>query len=186
MPSRERAEGVQAETVGAMLDVLWRLLDEERQRDQSSITRAIGVAGFAGVVLSLSNTVARPALRAPLEPWADVLTLVLFISAIVLLAAAVAVALFGVLQPRASIALGSAEIASFDKPTFVFADVAMAQGRVMRGLISALLRQRARNNKKARALRWSYRLLAGGLVTIALLGLTLALIDAGVLDPVST
>ena len=56
----------------------------------------------------------------------------------------------------------------------------------MRGLISALLRQRRRNNKKARALRWSYRLLAGGLVAIALLGLTLALIDAGVLDPVST
>jgi len=169
-----------------MLDVLWRLLDEERQRDQSSIARAVGVVGFAGLVLSLSNTVARPALRAPLAEWADILTFVLFVGATLLLAAAIAVALFGVLQPRASIALGSAEIASFDKPTFVFADVAMAQGRVMRGLVSALLRQRARNSKKARALRWSYGLLAGGFVAIALLGFTLALVDAGVLEPVAT
>jgi hypothetical protein len=57
----------------------------------------------------------------------------------------------------------------------------MVQGRALRGLIEALLVQRQRNSRKARCLRAAYATLALGLCAIALLGLTLVLVDAGVI-----
>jgi len=51
----------------------------------------------------------------------------------------------------------------------------MVQGRAMRGLTDALLRQRAKNDSQAKALAAAYWLLLAGVLAIVLLGVTLGL-----------
>jgi hypothetical protein len=182
MPAREAPADLRPDTVEALLEIVWHLRDEERDRDQSFTVRGVGLAGFAGVILSLSNTVARPALQADLSGALDAVSLALFIVAALALVAALGFTLFGVLLPREAISLGSDEISRFISHEFVNAHKAMAQGREMRGLIRSLLRQRVRNDVKARWLRHAYVALSVGLLALALLGLTLAGMDAGALS----
>jgi hypothetical protein len=54
----------------------------------------------------------------------------------------------------------------------------MNQGRIMRGLIDALIIESSRAGSKATGLHWGYRLLLVGLTCISILGLLLGLHDA--------
>jgi len=181
VPAAERPEGLNADTVEAVLDLTWKLLDDERDRDASFITRAVGIAGFAGIIATLAGAVSRDLLGAQLlEPWKTVAAAI-FVFAMTALGVTVCVVILGVLRPRESLSLGADEIRRYPTWEFVGADKALVQGRALRGLTRALLRQRARNDGKAKALRWAYRTLLAGLLAIVLLGLTLGLRYAEVL-----
>jgi hypothetical protein len=166
------------ETVDALLETVRDLNEEENRRDQSFNSRGVGLAGFVGIIVSLSTTVGRDALGAGWgSPWRGI-SVGLFAAALVLLVGTVIVVVQGVLQPRESASLGIAEVQRYPLPEYVYAAKVMNQGKTLRGLIDALVIERSRATGKARWLRWGYRSLIGGLACIAGLGFLLGLHDA--------
>lgn len=168
-------QGLKEDTVEAVLDLVWKLRDDEHERSSSFRSRGVGIAGFAGLIGALTSPVSKDLLGAPLEaPWRTI-ALIVFVLAMVALAGTVAIVIIGVLRPREGLSLGAAEIREYPTWEVVASDKAMVQGRAMYGLTDALLRQRGRNDGQAKALTWAYRLLLAGILAIVLLGITLGL-----------
>jgi len=181
VPAAERPEGLNGETVEAVLELTWKLLDDERERDASFNSRAVGIAGFAGIIGTLAGAVSRDVLGVQLlEPW-DTVAAIIFVIAMAALGVTAAIVMLGVLRPRESLSLGADEIRRYPTWEFVGADKALVQGRALLGLTQAILKQRERNDGKAKALRWAYRSLLTGLLAIVALGLTLGLRYADVI-----
>ena len=154
------------------------LLEEENSRDQSFNTRGVGLAGFVGIVVSLSATLGHEALAADWgAPWKGI-AVGLFAGALMSLVSSAVVVLIGVLRPREAASLGIAEVEKYPLPEYIYAPKVMNQGTIMRGLIDALVIERSRAGSKATGLHWGYRLLIVGLVCISILGFLLGLHDA--------
>jgi hypothetical protein len=165
-------------TVDALLETVRRLLEEENSRDQSFNTRGVGLAGFVGIVVSLSTTLGLDALAANWgAPWKGI-AVGLFAGALASLVGSVVVVVTKVLRPRESASLGIAEVEKYPLPEYIYRPKVMNQGSVMRGLIDALVIERSRAGSKAAGLHWGYRLLLVGLACISILGFLLGLHDA--------
>lgn len=166
------------ETVDALLETVRQLLKDENDRDTGFTSRGVGLAGFVGIIVSLSTTVGRDALKVHWAgPW-QAIAVGLFAAALVALVGTVIVVVVGVLRPRETANLGLSEVQRYPLPEYVYAPKVMNQGKTMRGLIEALIIERDRGHAKARGLRWGYRLLIVGLSCIAALGFLLGLHDA--------
>lgn len=170
------------ETVDALLDVLWKLLDDEGSREGSVNVRGVGVVGFAGVGIGLAATVAKAALDPRLPAGWRFTSLGLFVCALLMLVAVAVYTLMAVLLPRDRPTLGIEEVERYPTWAAISRPVEIEQGRAMNGLLTSLTDTRAINDAKARALRWSYRGLVGGLVLLSVLGLILGLRYAGVIE----
>jgi hypothetical protein len=181
LPDPRLALAETAENVEALLETVRELLKAEESRDQSFNARGVGVAGFVGIIVSLSTTVGRDALQADLPGGWKALTVGLFGAALLLLLSTVIVVVRGVLAPQETPTLSYAAVVRYPEPRSIFQHRVMTQGKVMRGLVEALGIERARMGGKARALRASYRLLIAGLMCIAALGFIVGLADAGVI-----
>jgi hypothetical protein len=169
------------ETVDALLETVRGLLQEENNRDQSFNARALGLAGFAGIIVSLSTTVGHDALKVTWSgPWQAV-AVILFAAALLALVGTVVMAVSGVLRPRLTTSLSVDEVKKYPLPQYVFAHKVMNQGKTLHGLVEALAVERGRAVSKAAALKWGYRLLILGLSCIAGLGFLLGLHDANVI-----
>jgi hypothetical protein len=83
-----------------------------------------------------------------------------------------------VLQPREAASLSMRDIERFALPEYVYRAKVINQGIIMRGLIEALAIERSRAGRKASGLRWGYRLLLAGLISISILGFLVGLHDA--------
>ncbi|HEY4812216.1 MAG TPA: hypothetical protein VIH71_14270 [Solirubrobacteraceae bacterium] len=165
-------------TVDALLETVRHLLDEENSRDQSFNTRGVGLAGFVGIVVSLSTTLGHDALAADWgAPWKGI-AVGLFAGALASLVGSVVVVVLRVLRPREAASLGIAEVEKYPLPEYIYAPKVMNQGSTMRGLIDALVIERSRAGSKATGLHWGYRLLLVGLACISILGFLLGLHDA--------
>lgn len=165
-------------TVDALVETVRHLLEEENSRDQSFNTRGVGLAGFAGIVVSLSTTLGNDALTADWgAPWKGI-AVGLFAGALASLVGSVVVVVTKVLRPRESASLGIAEVEKYPLPEYIYRPKVMNQGSVMRGLIDALVIERSRAGSKASGLHWGYRLLLVGLACISILGFLLGLHDA--------
>ncbi len=165
-------------TVDALLETVRHLLAEENSRDQSFNTRGVGLAGFVGIVVSLSTTLGHDALAANWgAPWKGI-AVGLFAGALASLVGSVVVVVTKVLRPRESASLGIAEVEKYPLPEYIYRPKVMNQGSVMRGLIDALVIERSRAGPKATGLHWGYRLLLVGLACISILGFLLGLHDA--------
>jgi len=157
-------------TVDALLETVRYLLAEENSRDQSFNTRGVGLAGFVGIVVSLSTTLGHDALAADWgAPWKGI-AVGLFAGALTSLVGSVVVVVMGVLRPRETASLGIAEVEKYPLPEYIYAPKVMNQGSIMRGLIDALVIERSRAGSKATGLHWGYRLLLVGLICISILG----------------
>jgi hypothetical protein len=166
------------ENVDALLGAVRALLAEEDSRDQSFNTRGVGLAGFVGIVLSLSATLGREALSASWDaPWKGIAVGLFAAMLLSLLASALSV-VRGVLQPREASSLSMTDVEKFALPEFVFRPKVVNQGFIMRGLIEALAIERGRAGRKAYGLRWGYRWLLLALAWISILGFLLGLHDA--------
>lgn len=166
------------ENVDALLEAVRALLAEEDSRDQSFNTRGVGLAGFVGIVVSLSSTLGREALSATWgAPWKGIAVALFGAVLLFLIASAIAV-VRGVLQPREASSLSMSDVERFALPEFVFRPKVVNQGFIMRGLIEALAIERGRAGRKASGLRWGYRFLLAGLASISILGFLLGLHDA--------
>jgi len=165
-------------TVDALLDTVRHLLEEENSRDQSFNTRGVGLAGFVGIIVSLNTTLGHDALAANWgTPWKG-LAVGLFAGTLASLVGSVVVVVIGVLRPRETATLGMAEVEKYPLPEYIYAPKVMNQGRIMRGMIDALVIERSRAGSKATGLHWGYRLLLVGLACISILGFLLGLHDA--------
>lgn len=154
-------------TVDALLETVQHLLEEENFRDQSFNTRGVGLAGFAGIVVSLSTTLRNDALSAHWSsPWKDI-ALGLFAAALASLVSSVVVVVRKVLRPQESASLAIAEVQKYPLPQHIYGPKVMNQGSIMRGLIDALVIERSRAGSKASGLHWGYRLLLVGLACIS-------------------
>lgn len=192
-PSPGRAGGSAAEpppelldskteaTVDALLETVRHLLEEESARDQSFNARGVGIAGFVGIVVSLSAALGRDALSVGWDsPWKGI-AVGLFAGALTALLSALVILLAKVLMPKESVSLSIEEVERYPLPEFVYAPKVMNQGSTLRGLIEALVIQRARASSKAGGLHWSYRLVVIGLTCISILGFLLGLHEANLL-----
>ncbi len=139
------------------------LLRAEETRATSLHTRGSGLAGFVGVIVSVSAAVGRDALSADLSDGLGLLAVALFATALAALLAAVLCVVLRVLLPQSHETLAMSDVRRYPLPDFVFQDKVMVQGRTMRGLIEELGSQRGLNDARARGLQHSYTLLLVGL-----------------------
>lgn len=170
------------ETVDALLGVLWKLLDDESNREGSVNLRGVSVVGFAGVVVGLTAAMAKAVLAPRLPDAWRFTSLGVFVAAVVVLAAVIIYTLMAVLLPRDRPTLSIEEIERYPTWAAISRPVEIEQGRVMNGLLTALTETRAINDNKARALGRAYQGLVTGLVLLSALGLILGLRYGGVIE----
>jgi hypothetical protein len=170
-----------AENVEAMVESVRHLLAAEESRDQSFIGRGVGLAGFLGIIISLSTSVGRDLFQGDLPECWTVASMVLFGGGLILLLLAVALVVGGVLLPKDGAHLAYSEVAQYPMPDSVYQHRVMTQGKILRGLVDVLRIERERGDRKAKGLRRGYRLMIGGLLCIAALGTILGLHEGGVI-----
>lgn len=170
-------EGINEETVESLLNEVREQLKAEDAREQSFNTRAGGLAGFVGIIVAITTGVGKVALDADLSCRAEVLMGVAFGIAMLSLLASMGIAVVKVLIPQESAAISMKTIERYPKWEYVKKDPVMVHGEIMRGLITALAKDRQRNSSKAKWLRWAYIALLVGIMALTFLGAILA-VDA--------
>jgi hypothetical protein len=158
---------VRADTVDALLETVRDFLKAEDSRTQSLVGRGSGLAGFSGLVVSLSGLIARDLIGTSSETWVRYVASAFLGAALVLLVATIVVVVLGILWPRSYDTIAMEEIERYPYPEFVCEEKVMIQGRTMRGLVTALASERKRNARKARWLKWAYGLLMVGLISVS-------------------
>jgi hypothetical protein len=94
-------------------------------------------------------------------------------AALVALLTSVGVIGWGVLLPSASVAVSIADVEKFPTWEFITRDVVTTNGYLLNGVIGVLVRDRARNNEKARWLRYGYLAMSTGLLFVSTAGIVL-------------
>lgn len=137
----------------------------ETARTDSLDTKAATLAGFAGVILSISAAIALRAEEA-VEPWLLVLTLALLIGA-------VAAALLGVLLPQKMAQPSIDELDRLRDSTGTSVSPVELQMRAIGAETKSLRHNRVVNQRKARFLQAAVLLLTAGLIGVAALATTI-------------
>jgi hypothetical protein len=159
---------VEPATFAWMAEHAQSLRELETTRGEGLDAKAATLAGFAGVVLSVI------AALAPRVGDGSAVAAVLLALALALLVAA-AVAALGALLPRRTAQLGVGELEQFLSPPFATAAAADVQSRTIRATVTMLRVNQAVNDRKARLLQLTAVSLAGGLLAVSALALTLQL-----------
>jgi uncharacterized membrane protein SirB2 len=168
---------VKPETVDALLDAVGEFLSSEDSREQSFNTRAGGLSGFVGIIISISAAVGKVALDENRSHWATAAGGVVFGLAMLALVISLVIAITKVLIPQEGAAIAISDIENYPNWEYVAGEKYMVQGEILRGLVIALARDRQRNDAKATALRRAYIALLCGIVLLAIFGGILA-VDA--------
>lgn len=161
------APQINAETVDALVDAVRDLVAAEDGREQSFNIRAGGLAGFVGIIVSISTVGGKVALDQNPTYLATVLGAIAFSVAMVALIGSLVVAITKILIPRESAAIGMGTIERYPTWEYISKVKPMVQGEILHGLIAALAKDRQRNSSKAKALRRSYVALLIGVAALA-------------------
>jgi hypothetical protein len=161
------------ETVGELLTVLNRLVDDERARGQGLDGKSATLAGFTGTILALTATLGAELLKLDLGGVGSAVFRSLYVVSIVSLGVASLVALVGVLRPQARLALAMDEIRRFSEFPLIAQPTVEIRGRMMNTLIDALEHERRLNDRKAALTRFSAASLALGFLAVAAQAVTL-------------
>ena len=159
--SAPRAEP-NAETVAALLETTWKVVDAEDARRESINRKASSLATFASLVLSLTATLGARFLERLDEAWA----LALFLTSLAALIGTIATAIF-VLLPRGRATLAMSYLEAFPRWSEVVKTPEQVRGETMSGLLAALKGQRAQNERDARRVFAAFILLFLGLALVA-------------------
>jgi len=157
------------ETVEALLDATWQMTANEAARTDALDRKASTIATFASVLIALVGTLGLPFVDAAHTWWA----VSLFTASLLVLLAAVVLSIVA-LFPREYLTLGMDYLRRFPTWSEVIKRPEEVRGETMHGLIGALGRERETNHAKAQLVKWSYAVLAGGLVLSAVQAVTLA------------
>lgn len=158
------------ETVAALLDVTWHVTDAERARTESLDRKAASLATFVSLILAVIATLAPQLLGGRESVW----LLLPFALELVALAVAAAFAV-AVLLPKEHVGLSMKYLERFPNWSEIRKEPAQVQGEAMFGLIEAIAKERAINQRKARMVRFAYQSLFVALLVAAVLGATLGL-----------
>jgi hypothetical protein len=142
------------QTVSVLLDSVRSLLSEQEDRANSLSVRAGGITGFAGIILTLTGVAAKSGHT--LEGSLRGAVAAMSVGALVFLALAVVVAVFGVLVPSSAVSISTAEGRAVCNLGVHHPAAGDGSGEIMRGLIASLSDERAQNQAKAVALRIAY------------------------------
>jgi hypothetical protein len=153
-----------------MADHAKALRDDEAAHREALDAKAATLAGFAGVTLSVSATLATSTseLHSPAIPW-------LLGAGLALLAGSAATALLGILLPQRYKELKADELDRFLEPEYFSAAAPDVQSRTVKDTATVLRHNRKVNGRKARLLQGAAALLAGGLLCVSALALILEL-----------
>jgi hypothetical protein len=167
------------ESVEELRNAVRDLVKEEDARAESLNGRASGLTGFVGLILSVAaaaGAVGGSGTTAGLHHWSRIVVGGSVAAALLALVAAVFVSVVKVLLPSGGITFSMEEVERYPLLESVSQEKVMIQGRLMRGFVEALTRERQRNDSKARWLKLSYIVVcvALGLVSLAA---TTAIVD---------
>ena len=168
---------INRDTVDALVDAVRDFLSAEDAREQSFNTRAGGLAGFIGIIVSISAAAGKVALDKNSSCLATILGGVAFGVAMIALVVSLVVTITKILIPQESAAIDMSTIERYPNWEYVGKEKEMVQGEILHGLIAALAKDRQRNSLKAKALRCAYIALLVGIGALAVFGGILA-IDA--------
>ena len=174
--AEEPPPGINPETVEVGLENARWVLADEQARGQSLQTRASGLAGFAGIIISLlAAAVVTAAQRHDLTEGQRTVVTAFLAYGLVLLIAAIAMLLLGVLATRQIEVTAVSELELYAKRTFMTHSPAWAQGRITSTLVKALAAERAQNNRRVRWLNSGATAVVAALVFVAAGAVTLLL-----------
>lgn len=168
---------VNPETVETLYAAVGEFLSAEDAREQSFNTRAGGLAGFVGIIVSISAAVGKVALDEDPSEWATIAGGIFFGVAMIALVASLLISITRVLIPQEGAAIAIGDIENYPNWGHIDQEKVMVQGKILRGLVTALAKDRQRNDKKATALGRAYAALLVGIGALAVFGGILA-IDA--------
>jgi hypothetical protein len=150
------------ETVQALLETTWRVVDAEAARREGLNRKASSLATFAALILSVTSTLGARFLERLDETWA----LALFLASLASLVTTIALALF-ILLPRGRATLGLGYLERFPSWSEVTKAPEQVRGETMSGLVATLRSLRRQNERDARFLFAAFLFLFVGLALVA-------------------
>ena len=161
------------QTVGLLLEEARLLIQDEDQRGESINSRGAAVSGFLGIVIAVSGTVEATTFGSGGVYHA--VAACLAAAALVALLLSVGLIGWGVLLPSGAIAISIRDVERFPTNGFITRSPLMTTGYLLRGTVGVLERERERNNRKARWLRYGYLAMSAGLLLVSAAGITLTI-----------
>jgi hypothetical protein len=161
------------EAVDELLELVHRLMSDERTRGQTIDTKTSTLAGFSGAILALTATLGAALFDRRLGSIEPALQ-GLFVVAVTTLSAAATLAVSGVLRPQPRLSIAIDEIRRFRDFPLIATPKVDIQGQMLATTIDALARERRINDRKARLTQWSAGMLVGGYVAVAAMAVTFA------------
>src|SRR5947209_236341 len=160
-------------TVEALLEGVRQMLQDESQRGESLNSRGAAVSGFLGIVIALSGTVEGTTFGSGGEYHAVAACL----AAAALVSLLLSVGLIGwrVLLPTAADAIAIEDVEKYPTNRFLTQTPLMVNGYFLNGSVKVLKRERNRNNRKARGLRYGYIAMSIGLLLVSGAGIVLTI-----------
>jgi hypothetical protein len=160
-------------TVDELLATVNGLLKDETDRATSLNTRASGLTGFIGIILSVAaaaGAATSSTTGAALDHWVRVLVGICLVLALGLLVAALILVIAKVLLPTEGFTISMEQVRQYPNWKSISRERALVQGEILRNFVRTLERDRLRNAGKARWLGRSYKLVGAGLILVALSG----------------
>jgi hypothetical protein len=173
------APAANPEGVAALLAIATDAVEDERERGRALDTKCASLAGFTGLILSITAALTPALVDHKLGTVGKPLAETTFGLAILFLLAAVLLAIEGVLMPQKYRSMGTAQVANFSLPN-IQAQEAVWVHRSMLGALSAILAQdRPVNNCKAKLTKWVGRCLAIGFIAVSVDAVIIAIRQFG-------
>src|SRR5687767_12724428 len=121
MPDAGYEEEPREESVGALLEITERIIDDERARGANLTSKTSTLAGFSGTILSVVAVFGRELFRLDLGGVGEPVVRMLFLVSVVALATAATLAIGGVLRPQTRLAIRTEQVQRFAGPPWVSA-----------------------------------------------------------------
>jgi hypothetical protein len=174
MPSEvERAP--RAESINVLLEMVQRIVDDERVRGAVLESKATTFAGFSGTILSIVAALGREIFKADLGIVGNPTVRVLFVVSIVALATAVTLAIGGVLRTQLRLLVSSEQVIAFASPPWIYTDAVDIERDMLTSLGLTLDKERRLNDRRARLTNRAALALLVGLLTVAAQALVFSL-----------
>jgi len=165
-------EGVNAETVHALLTAVQWFEDAEERRGESLNGRASGVSGLVALIISVSAALAHLQTDS-VHDRARTAALVLFFGAALAFLSAMWMAIFKVLRPKPAFVVHEEEVLKYPNYEWIRKRPAEVHGYLIKASASLLKTERDKNNGKATWLNRAYAALLVGVLCLAGDGLIL-------------
>jgi hypothetical protein len=163
-----------AETVGELLVIVRRLLDDERARGQGLDTKTSTLAGFTGATLAITSGFGHEIATTGAAGITETVLRVSFVVAVVALGASAVISLAVVLRPQQRLAITVDEVERFSQFPLIALEPMEVHGRMINHAAEAMAQERSVNARKAELNKVAVSFLVLGFAALACLSVTFA------------